>query len=738
MTPEQQWRLATIETAAQLCRIGIQVFPCGPGSKAPMPGFMWKKWATNDLRALPSIFPPGTFNLAVKMGPDSGLLDLEPDDAEAAATLDDLIRQSGVKTIAYQARRGRHYWFKWTAEMDVFNTANPKVGKLECRLGNDDKGFYSVVPPSIHPDTGEYYAWLPGQSPWEVPLAPLPDLIRDYFLANARRGGQKSEVDLVRDEDGWMPGPGTRHAYLLRLAKLLRCDLRMPTGLVKDLSRIVSQTVGSYDEPGRGEVEIDNLVSKLSIPSLPDMELDRVDFAAAYEMADRLVEQCRESTDEASPEVPDTVFPEEIQAMSIHARGAQFPRNLWLVTHLAAAAAVMGSSMVVRASEHHPTTGIQLFCFGVGGSGSGKSRTFKALLDSFAHSEQVLTDCTPEALINTLSKNPRGVLMELTEGKDFYKMLGRYQQAGSGSDNSLFHKCWSGDRIRRVLQKGSFWIENPHLVVCAAIQQINLNKMPPDDILDGLLQRMLIYPIGRVNRVDDKPAREFVKAWPDKWAAILGRLSRIRCEAAVSSLVQTGSMPEPLVLTLDNDAFELWTAYASEKRSRQVEMMWPDEHPYRSDILRHAEYVLRIAGVLAMLDAASSDWWDFTGAEFARTGTVERRWVRSAIEFVEWCWHHKQMLTEHMVESVFSKASGLESLKKQETLPDKVEQYVVERARRMCRKFPDGWSLRDYYRTLGIDKSKGEREVEMFIAAGHVVPLPDRTRSQMYRFRTEV
>ena len=57
---------------------------------------------------------------------------------------------------------------------------------FELRVG----AHQVIAPPSVHPDTGKAYAWLPGRAPEEVALAPLPPELVAYFEADETRLGR--------------------------------------------------------------------------------------------------------------------------------------------------------------------------------------------------------------------------------------------------------------------------------------------------------------------------------------------------------------------------------------------------------------------------------------------------------------------------------------------------------------------------------------------------------------------
>lgn len=745
MNQIKQYRDAAVQTAAHLCRHGIKVFPAAYNSKSPLfKGENWKEYATSDINKFVAKVPAGLFNLAIKFGPDSNLCDVEPDSEEGVQIIDRLHAESGVRTVAYQSRRGIHRLFQYPVQLEALKNNNPKAYGIECRLGSGEMGFYSICPPSLHPDTGEHYRWLPGCAPWEVAPAVMPENILNFFLTEAKPKSSGRTIDVVSDDDGFLPGEGNRHSYLLQFSKSLYCDWMLPLEDCMDLTRHVSQRIGSYGLEGRGELELKNLFKDLKRRHDPVKEYTAV---VNMEAVNSIVDELKTiHQDENLPsEIPDDIFHPVIQRASEHARDAQYPRNLWLMTTLTTALYAAGTAVRTRVSPHHEPTGGQTYAFGVGGSGTGKSRTLKALLGPVSHSRAVTTEASPEGLVSAMSRFPRGVMLEFTEGKEFFKMLGKYgPSAGGPSDNSLFHKCWSGDRIWRTLQKGTFGLDNPHLVVSAAIQPINLNQMPHNDCIDGLLQRMLVYPIGHVPRKSKDASQAAVNEFMKTWYEVVTRLSDVKPTFGSDSLTSlasaAGSIPSPLILTLDEQAKAVWDNYAALKRSEQVMAQYPEDHPFRADLVRHAEIALRLAQGLFLIDCSvDKEFWEKYQVARQDHGWISEDVVRRAIKLMEWLWGHKQRMTEHIVESAFSVASGA-GLVRGKSVAQQVDETLANRRRRVERACGEEWTLREYYTALNLKKKDAELEVSMFEREGRVVRLPmkDGQKAERFKFLGEV
>ena len=66
---------------------------------------------------------------------------------------------------------GRHLYFKFPEGTKIKNSSNVLGPGLDIK----STGGYVIAPPSIHPDTGQPYAWEWSGDPEEVPIALLPD-----------------------------------------------------------------------------------------------------------------------------------------------------------------------------------------------------------------------------------------------------------------------------------------------------------------------------------------------------------------------------------------------------------------------------------------------------------------------------------------------------------------------------------------------------------------------------------
>jgi hypothetical protein len=175
--------------AASYCRHGWHLVPlygviererctcwkgadCANPGKHPSGGDAWHLSATNEEEEVLSWFDSGRpVNVGLLLGPTSGVIDVEldgPDAEKAWAELD----LGEIWTPTYRAGRGPHRLFRWREDLPA--VAVRKVLGIEVRIGNGGRAAQSVIPPSRH-HTGVTYQWVPGMSPDDVELQPLPE-----------------------------------------------------------------------------------------------------------------------------------------------------------------------------------------------------------------------------------------------------------------------------------------------------------------------------------------------------------------------------------------------------------------------------------------------------------------------------------------------------------------------------------------------------------------------------------
>ena len=193
---------------------------CARGKSCPSAGKHpveneWQTTATDDENTIAGWFENTNvrWNIGVRLGASSGIIDVEADDDNALRVMQEYGLDK-IDTTAYQGSRGPHFLFQYEAGLPEAGVV--KVGWLEVRIGGGEKGTQSVFPGSWH-KTGVQYKWLPGRSPDEVLPARLPAAFKDAILAKA--GSQKSS-GCVKDAREALAGEekireGGRHRFLL-------------------------------------------------------------------------------------------------------------------------------------------------------------------------------------------------------------------------------------------------------------------------------------------------------------------------------------------------------------------------------------------------------------------------------------------------------------------------------------------------------------------------------------------
>jgi hypothetical protein len=177
--------------APLLRNCGFHPLPIGPGTKKPqryMPSiktFMdYKGWRERpESLATPQ---PGA-GIGVRCG--NGLVAMDYDDEDAALRVSEALGGSQVNKAGQTA---------WT---EFYRVGFPIPSEDFCNSDGElmlqvlSEGKQTVLPPSIHPDTGQPYRWTNGASLYDTPPDQLPELPADYreriMMLGYRPGGKK-------------------------------------------------------------------------------------------------------------------------------------------------------------------------------------------------------------------------------------------------------------------------------------------------------------------------------------------------------------------------------------------------------------------------------------------------------------------------------------------------------------------------------------------------------------------
>ena len=115
------------------------------------------------------------WNIGIPTGPASGIwvldIDQKPNGANGAASLlEHTIRHGALPiTVTQRTGTGTHLFFK-LGETEVKCSTVMLGPGLDVR----GEGGYVVVAPSVHPDTGTKYQWLPDQSLFDMTIPEAP------------------------------------------------------------------------------------------------------------------------------------------------------------------------------------------------------------------------------------------------------------------------------------------------------------------------------------------------------------------------------------------------------------------------------------------------------------------------------------------------------------------------------------------------------------------------------------
>ena len=254
------WKVVRLYPVLFPGKCGCRNEGCSSQGKHPV-ATNWPASATDDEATISEW--RGEFNIGVKLGPDSGIIDIECDSPEAERELLELFDDDAPITATYSSGRGKHRLFAWSDDLPDWAKQKAKHdhGAIEFRTGGGARGAQSVFPPSDYKSGGNY-AWLPGLSPDDVEPAELPARVLKKLKANDAPK-HHSENGRANDHCNGHIAETTRNNTLISLAGSMRrrgfdveaieaalhvknrkdCKPPLPDG---DIS-IIARSAGRYD-----------------------------------------------------------------------------------------------------------------------------------------------------------------------------------------------------------------------------------------------------------------------------------------------------------------------------------------------------------------------------------------------------------------------------------------------------------------------------------------------------------
>ena len=196
---ERGWRIVILYSSID------GVCTCHRGKQCASPGkhprfSEWQHKASSDEATVQGWFDrwPDS-NVGVKLGSDSGIIDIECDSREAERDLAALFDNDFPVVPTFQAGRGKHRIFRWSDDLPEKDKGVFWHGdsKIEFRTGNGAKGAQSVFPPSMHA-SGKEYQWL--VSPDEADLIEIPPAVLERLrqgLGGAQRKAKAKDYSRI-------------------------------------------------------------------------------------------------------------------------------------------------------------------------------------------------------------------------------------------------------------------------------------------------------------------------------------------------------------------------------------------------------------------------------------------------------------------------------------------------------------------------------------------------------------
>lgn len=258
----------------------------------------------------------------------------------------------------------------------------------------------------------------------------------------------------------------------------------------------------------------------------------------------------KKNLSESEKTFPIDVFPNEVQEiiLELH-RKAKYPIEYLGGALLSAMATAIGTTHMCKLDDDKIDCAM-LWLVMIGNSSTNKTRSIKTFfepivqrdvqkykdyqheLDQYFENDcigkkpickkHIVKDYTQEALIKTLSENPKGLVAYVDEVRNWYKSFERYNKTGM---ENWYCEIWAQESIDYSRKSETIRVDKPFFNVVGGLQPYYLSEFVGKSNLNGgLIYRFLFtsskeieYPKWQLNKESIKPAL-------DKWNKILNKV----------------------------------------------------------------------------------------------------------------------------------------------------------------------------------------------------------------------
>lgn len=214
--------------------------------------------------------------------------------------------------------------------------------------------------------------------------------------------------------------------------------------------------------------------------------------------------------------------------------------------------------------------------------------------------QHLVSDTTPEALVEALSRNPRGLGLCRDELAGWVADFGRYNKGG---DVQAFLSIWSGQpvRVNRKKNNRPLFVQRPFVSVCGTIQPGVLATLVAEGRdSNGFVDRILFaYPEAQEAPAWSEGERD--PQFTDYWQKMVGR---------VLGIPSPDEGAEPLTLPLSEDAKCLWVSHHDRLQATINTLNHDGDEARSQHRTKMLSYTLRLALIHAVGTWAESNEFD--------------------------------------------------------------------------------------------------------------------------------